>query len=219
MVEAQPEQNFDMLQYIILLTHNHGMGMSLDDRLEDVENFIKKFRNQPVSEEKMDRIRLIQADLLFGKNDLPNALSIYDQLNAKYEKAHEEARKQNPKVARSAQHWSARLGLAKCRKAMGKYNEAALDFHKIRKSVPAGGKIWWMATYSVADCMVELKLYDRALTMIRTVYESRHDLGGAALRNDFLMLLGKIASEAGGEVRKEAQELLSQIKNDDEETQ
>lgn len=218
MIEADPDQSLQMFHYVILLMQKHASDISIETKLGFVDAFMKKFGDEhgDKNKEKVDHIRLVLAELLFEKGDLRNAVKAYADLVEKLDKDYQAKKAEDPNHKMTPQHWAAKLGLAKARKALGDYQGAIGEFNTIRKKVREGGETWWMATYHLVDCMVELKEYDVAVKKLRTIHATRPSMGGPAMRNDFLKLLAKVINATHDQ---RAQELIRNIQNSNKETE
>jgi tetratricopeptide (TPR) repeat protein len=219
MLKAQPEQNFGMLYYILLLMDSHGANVALNTKLELAARILEESGENPDHADKIDRVKLVYADLLFEHGDVPEAEKLYDTLNTKFEKELEQRKEENPQAGRTAQHWAAKLGLARAKKALEKYKEAAADFSSIRQNVPAGGDTWWDGSYNLADCLIEMEQEESALRMIKTIQMLRPEMGGDETRGKFLVLLAKLVSSDDEKIRTEAQQLIQTTEANSEERQ
>jgi len=220
MLEADPEQGCDMLYYIIVLMHKHGRNVALNTKLDLVSSAVEKCGGE-LDEERAAQVKLIQADWLFEHGDRAPSFEIYHALFERLEKEYEKRKEKDPAAARSSVHWNAMLGLARSRKALGKYAEAIRDFDTIRKNIPDGRETWWMATFELLDCMTESKDVpgDLVIQKMRTIYLLRPNLGGPDTRDKFLLLLAKLAKSEDENVKKQAMELIKQIEDHGKETQ
>jgi len=220
MFDADPEQSLEMYHYAAMLMQKQPAGVAVGPRLKFIVDCLKRFEGatpeKEGAEDKMDQIKLIHAELLFEKGNLADSVNVYTELDRKLDRDHQ-TRKAKDATAKTKPHqWQAKLGLANAMMALGKYDGAAVVFHTIRKKVPKGGEAWWKATYDLANCLIELKLYDNALTMIQSVHAIRPGLGGEAMRNEFLKLLGRIMQDHPSD---KVRDLIDKIQNYNKEQQ
>lgn len=220
MIEADPDQDISMLHYVIQLVHTHGDKEQRPLLLEMITGFLEKFgthSDDRKTQQKIDHVRLMHARLLLETEDLTDAVTIYARLAEKMDKDYQQRRATNPRAARTSLHWEAKLGLARGKKALQKYDEGAVAFENIRNSVPPRGNTWWMATYELTDCMYGLKAYEKCIKKIRSLVGLYSKLGGPASRANFLKLLQKIVKNADGKAKEDALKLLKEIKAENKE--
>ncbi|NQT18878.1 MAG: hypothetical protein HQ592_04175, partial [Planctomycetes bacterium] len=215
MIEVDPDQDITMLRYVILLVHTHGNKAQQKIALEIINDFLKKFgttSDDPKSQDKIDHVRLTHARILLDTQKQTDAVAIYAELAERMETEYEKRKAADPKAARTPLHWEAKLGLARGKKALGKYEDAAAEFARIRKTVPKKGKTWWMATYEFCDCLRRLKWYDKCIKRIRTLRNLYPEFGGPATLAEFAELLKKISKEAeDDDIKTEALELINEL--------
>jgi len=210
------KQRFDMIYYVIMLFSQHGQAVPVDPKLALAKSFLDEFGNEAKREDELDSVRLVQAGYLIVLNKLADAMDIYEKLVKKYDAEYAKMRENDPRAPRPPRHWQAKQGLALARKVSRKYADALKDFMEIRQNVPAGGDTWWDASVDASECMVEMKQYEMLLRMLKTTFLLRPEMGGTDRRNRFVMVLGRIASDAKlppeqADLARQARELIDQI--------
>jgi len=196
------KQRFDMFCYIIQLQHDRGVAISVDDKIQLAKTFLEQTseEEQAAKADRIDSIRLMLAEYYGVSGKLEDAAAIYQDLLDRYGKDFEERRKKDPRAPRTALHWQAVEGMALAQKGLGRYEDALANFATIRQSVKSGSDRWWKAVYQMGSCWEQMKEYGKVFELIRDQYRWRPTMGGADMKNNFLMILTSMLSKPDDQI-------------------